>query len=61
MKILPDADGFQTVTEAGIRLVGSIMLLGLAAVLVSAWVLSGSFCELGKWIVSNEKLIGRIK
>jgi hypothetical protein len=55
MKIIPDADGFEKVADFSMRLAGSFFLIGLVVGLVSAWVLTGTFCELGKWMTGGDR------
>lgn len=61
MKIFPEADGFEELAQFGIRAAGSFFLIGLVIGLVSAWVLTAVFCELGKWMAGSGRANKQIK
>jgi hypothetical protein len=61
MKIFSAAGGFDEWAHFGIRAAGSFFLTGLVIGLVSVWVLTGAFCELGKWMAGSGRANQQIK
>jgi hypothetical protein len=61
MKILQNPERFQELAQFGVQTMGRIAVIGAVVVLVSAWMITEPFYELGKRIARGEKSAAKNK